>query len=243
MNIGFYQAVSGMTSNWEYQTTLSSNLARLNVPGARGEINSFSSYLPTGEKYGNALSGPPVQTNRHFDFQQGTIQMSDNPYHFAIMGESFFRIQEADGAESFTRNGQFNKNPDGSLSTTDGALVLNNNGTPLTLPNTGEFTVDDYGNVLIDGRTADMMGLANFNNPVEDLRLSRFGRFKANNAVEPNLNMPLNDRVYQGKLEASNIQAIDQMVTMIEISRAFEANQKLIRAEDDARGQLLDILN
>ena len=40
-------------------------------------------------------------------------------------------------------------------------------------------------------------------------------------------------QVYQGYLEQSNFNVVSEMVEMITISRAFEANQKAMNAADD----------
>jgi flagellar basal-body rod protein FlgG len=53
--------------------------------------------------------------------------------------------------------------------------------------------------------------------------------------------IPLNERptVLQGFIEASNVDPVIEMVQMIEVNRAYEANQKMIQAADTALGVLI----
>jgi flagellar basal-body rod protein FlgG len=47
-------------------------------------------------------------------------------------------------------------------------------------------------------------------------------------------------RVVQGFTEASNVEPVTEMVRMIEVNRAYEANQKVIQSSDSMLGVLIN---
>lgn len=243
MNIGFYQSVSGMTSNWEAQNAISSNLARREVPGGRAEFEVFLADASTGADAAKGASGPPIKTKAYYDFSPGNLRKSDSPYHFAITGNAFFRVREPNGIESFTRNGQFVKGVDGYVRTTDGANVLDSEGQFLELPESGVITAREDGTILVDGQERAQLGFAQFGNPSDALRLGAYGRFTLADPSSMVVGLGERDRVYQNYLEESNVKPVEEMIKMIEIHRAYEANQKMVKTNDEATGQLIKIMD
>ena len=228
------------------QDLATENLSLQSVPGYRQSFPVFSTD-PTSvsSQPGMTNSGNPaaVHMTRITDFSQGPVVPSGNPYHLAIQGQSFFEVKEADGTTSYTRNGAFQLTPAGKLLTSDGAPVLSNGGSPVTISNAqgGAVSIGTDGTIEVNGTVAGSIGLAHFKNASTSLQPSAFGRYVApqNDAQKGPAS---NDQILQGKLEQSNGNPVAEMANMIQAVRLYEANQKTIQAADDNQNQLINSL-
>lgn len=246
MNAGFYQSVSGLTSNWEHQSVISDNLARQGVAGHKQQRVGFESVLSS--QVGASvvdLNNPallhtsPTKGAGGFDFSQGPLQDGSSPLHIAINGAGFFAVQENDGSTSFTRNGAFVLSPDQRVQTADGADVLLDNGSPLTLESDANLVIQPDGRVQKDGQDVGRLRVVDFTSPHSDLSSVAHGRFKPNQGVAPSEVLPGTTSVVQHKLEGSNGKAVSHMVEMIAVMRAYEANQKSLQSQDEATSRLI----
>ncbi|MEM9443934.1 MAG: flagellar hook-basal body complex protein [Verrucomicrobiota bacterium] len=243
MNVGIYQAINGMLNQWEHQNTVSANLSRSAIPGARAEIQTFGSMLNHNSQLQDPDKGTLGLHEKHYDFSQGPLQKSDSPYHLAIEGRAFFSVLEPEGQTSFTRNGQFVRGTDTLLRTTDGAMLLDVFGATISIPDGGEFVVSREGMIQVDGQNYGQIGTAYFQDPSQQLALSKFGRFEAKGDQEPVPGLAVGDTLSQYTLEGSNIKPVEEMIHMIQLTRAFEANQKVVKESDRLTEELLRIAN
>ena len=138
------------------------------------------------------------------------------PTDFAIGGNGFFTIQLENGEIAYTRNGNFALNAEKQLLTSDGYSVigLDSDGqqTNLYINDgllSGEFLITDFD----DYQRLESIGETNYTSPV-------------NGQI-------IDGEVMQGFLEMSNVIMVDEMVKLIEISREFSANQKLVHTADE----------
>ena len=202
--------------------------------------------------------GTGVETNEFFTvFSQGGLRQTDNAFDLAIEGDGFFVVDTPYG-ERYTRNGSFLIGPEGLLVTKEGYPVLGENGyIQLKLNN---FVVDEDGVVYQNERFADdperlvSMRENEWEDTEEvdrlrmvDMRNTRYIRKQGSSlwftteesgpAVTIDTNRP---KVRQGFLEGSNVNAITEMVGLIEVNRAYEANQKSIQAHDQMVGRLIN---
>jgi len=159
MDIGLYEAVSGMKAQAAYQDSIAANLARVNIPGNKQLVTAFE--IPgesdlqkttdaTGTVQQMGIKGAPMQSRTAIDFTPGLLEETKDPTNFAIEGQGFFKVREANGDISYTRNGQFHLNTQGVLVTTDGAQVLLQNDVPLNLnpKDNNQITIQPDGKVL-----------------------------------------------------------------------------------------------
>ncbi len=241
MQVGMYQASQGMRAMWEAQQNLASNLARQSVPGHRRLITAIG-VSPSDGGRGARSSGAPSSSlivSSSPDFTQGMLQPSDDPLHVAIMGQSFFSVRETDGSTSYTRNGQFARVADGRVLTHDGAEVLLEGGQPLRIPDQAKPSIQIDGTVSAGGQDLGRLALASFSNPATELTEASYGRFQAVKGAAHPAGAVSGDQVVQGQLEQSNAQPMEEMVTMMQVMRTYEANQKMLAAHDDATGRLI----
>jgi len=243
MNVGLYSGAAGMRVGQDYQDMVTENLSLATVPGFRQSLPVFStdttlSSAGSPTKSGNAAA---IHMSRVTDFSQGPIEPSTSPYHVAIEGKSFFQIREPDGTTSYTRNGSFAVTPQGQLVTTDGAAVLGQGGSSLTLPpaTASQALISSDGTITIDGVSAGKLGFAHFANPTAQLQGASFGRYATAKQGDAQEGMATGDQVMSHSLEGSNSNPVQQMADMIQAVRLYEANQKSIQAVDDNTNQLI----
>lgn len=194
------------TSGYKFQDLVQKTLESKNMVNYSGKDN-------TRQELGKVYFGNGVDELTR-NFNQGILVESTNITDFAIVGNGFFTIDMLDGQLGFTRNGNFKLNEQNQLATMEGYLVLGRNRAP------------------IDGVDEKVSK--------EDLLLSDFGNYQTlksigdtifTSGVEPTIG--LNGEIRQGYLEMSNVDIADELVKMIQISREFEANQKVLHSSDE----------
>jgi len=246
MNVGLYQSVSGMKSSFDQQQAIAENLANSALPGARARNVFFTvaepadkSKLPEMVKSG-AFS-LPVEAQSYVSFRQGALQKTNSPYDIALeSNRAFFAVRSADGQEMLTRNGQFNRNAAGHLVQTDGSELLLEGGGTLNLQGVNNILISDDGNVTSDaGKTLGKLKLVQVDNPQTDLTQMSSSMFKVKDDAKTKSGLAAGDRVAQGYLEQANSDTVEQMVKMISVMRVYEANQKMMTAQDDTMEKLI----
>jgi len=261
MEIGLYEAVSGMKAQASLQDTIASNLSRMSLPGNKRTMVAFEipkdSPLQQGAIPGMTrrlgMKGAPLQARTVTDFTPAPLEHTGGQFDLGIIGDGFFKIREANGNFSYTRDGQFHLTNEGKLVTLDGAEVLGNNDSPIQIAMKDSQTVqiDGHGKVFTgDGRqrvSSNALSVVHFDEPRTVLTLGApNGRFVADASAKPEQflpGLPKNGQIMQGSLESSNATAVNEMVSMVNVVRAYEASQKLASAEDSLTGDIVHALN
>ena len=235
MDYGIYVAASGFLSQEKRLEIIANNLANANTAGYKGDMPVFrisNPSLPESQVgQGAALSAavlsvlPQVRT----DFSQGPLTQTGNPLDVAIVGEGFFEIETPRGPR-YTRKGDFTLSTDGTL-VTQGGHPVKGEGGAIALTE-GEVTIDQTGTVFVDGKEEGQLRVVTFP-ATENLVKEGEGLFAWDG--EGSQARPSDEvDVRQGYLENSNVDAIREMVQMIEALRVFEDHQKMIQAFDSA---------
>jgi flagellar basal-body rod protein FlgG len=203
--------------------------------------------------------GTGVELNELFTcFDQGAFKETSGDFDFALDGKGFFCIATPWG-ERYTRNGSFQLGKEGILETKEGYPVLGEEGILRVKAN--NFMVDKDGRVWINAAIPDDpdVMVSRTGNEWEDtvmldtLKLVEFDvdRYleKQGSSLyrESDTSGPASviagekrPRVFQGFVEASNVDPVTEMVNMIEVNRSYEANQKIIQSEESALGTLIN---
>lgn len=166
------------------------------------------------------------------DYGDGNLEETGNTYDIALGGKGFFAISYADrnGNESirYTRDGNFTVNSEGILMTKDGDFVLGEDNGLIIIPEGVKISVDETGRITGEGQEIGRFQLVDF----EDYDyLKKFGE-NMYIAIDGATNTEPTCRVFQGYLEASNVNAVSEMVELIAIARDYESNQKVIQSID-----------
>lgn len=203
--------------------------------------------------------GTGVESNELYtQFEQGAMKGTDSDFDLAMDGKGFLSVQTPQG-ERYTRNGSFILGKEGFLETKEGFPVLGENG-PIQVK-ANNFQVDKAGRIWINeayaGDPEDLVGREDnaWERTVllDTLKIVDFEntRYLAKQGSSLWKETPLSgpaeltegqDRptVLQGFTEASNVNPILEMVRMIEVNRAYEANQKTIQSQDASLGKLIN---
>ena len=159
------------------------------------------------------------------DHSQGTLEMTNDRFNFAIQGPGFFEIETPEGTR-YTRNGSFSRNEEGELITANGHRVLGDGG-PITLP-AGDLIVGEQGDISVDGVGQGRLRIVRFANPQGLVPIGR-SLYRADVAPEE----APDSLVRQGFLEGANFDLVNEMVHMMTTFRYFETAQKAVQIQDE----------
>ena len=110
------------------------------------------------------------------------------------------------------------------------------------VPGGGDPSIDQEGQIFQGEQLVAKLGLFVFEEPVEHLQKVGGGFIAKDENLEPEVAEPQSFKVLQGFLESSNVSAIEEMIGLIEVSRAHEANQKMVQALDENTGKAIGTL-
>jgi flagellar basal-body rod protein FlgF/flagellar basal-body rod protein FlgG len=233
MDSGFYAACAGLVSRMEALDVLSNNLANANTDGYKAEREFYSAL---DASIGTASLSPLNQAmNRYgvvggqwLDLNEGSIVPTGNKLDLAIQGAGFFSVQTASGIR-YTRNGNFHLDAKRRLVTEQGELVLgpprpgSKQPEPIQVP-AGAISISGDGTVSVNGAMVGKLRIIDFPKgtqitPVGDAEFTASAgaaRFEADPSVR------------EGALEASNMNAISGMVSLILTQRSAEMLEKAL---------------
>ena len=239
---GFKSATQGMMAMSVKQDIIANNLANASTAGFRKEgvvISSFTEILDREVSNGMHKAGGEAMLQRdvqikgtlHHSSQthlsQGALKETGNNLDLALddNGKGFFTIKTDRGIE-FTRNGSFRLSTDGHLVTAEGHKLMGHRG-PIKATGT-DFKVSDNGVVSVNGKEVDRVLVSVFED-TEDLKRAGGTAFAA---ATPRVRASTDFKIKQGYKEMSNVNALQEMVGLMEVMRNFEANQKALAAHD-----------
>lgn len=199
-----------------------------------GANSSEQTQLPTGLQVG--LGVRPVATSRVFS--QGNLQTSSNNLDVAISGNGFFQISMPDGTTGYTRDGSFKLDAQGQIVTNNGYLVqpgitVPANAQNLTIANDGTVTVLMPGEAI--PQTLGQIQTASFINPAGlDPKGQNIYAETASSGTPQSAAPGSNGlgMLQQGFVETSNVNVVEELVSMIQTQRAYELNSKAIQTSD-----------
>ena len=208
-----------------------------------GANTAEQSTLPTGLQIG--LGVRTVATSR--SFAQGNVQQSSNSMDVAIQGNGFFQITMPDGTLNYTRDGSFQIDAQGRLVTATGHPVANGVTVPANAKGVS-IAADGTVTAMIPGNVAPQpigtIALANFVNPAGlDPRGQNLYAESAASG-QPQSGTPGANgmgSLMQGYVETSNVNVVQELVTMIQTQRAYEMNSKAIQTSDQMLQKLAQL--
>jgi len=179
-----------------------------------------------------ALSQGLSPSEMSVDFTAGKLQHTGNPFDLAIAGPGFFTVRLNDHL-LYTRAGQFVRDTEGRLVTSEGA-VLQAMGGDVQIPD-GKISVLADGTMQQDGQPVGQLAMAAFDDP-RLLKPAGAGFFSAPNGAARDSTA---SQVRQGMLESSNVTTANEMVSMMAAIRSAEGGQRLVQVYDDLMGRVI----
>lgn len=242
---------TGMEAQQTQLDVISHNLANVSTTGFKrsnavfedlmyqnlrqvGANSSEQSQLPTGLQLG--LGVRTVATSR--SFTQGSMQQTSNQLDVAIKGSGFFQVTQPDGTIGYTRDGSFQLDSQGRLVTSSGLPVANGITVPTSATNVSIAADGTVSATLANSATPQNIGtlaLAHFVNPAgleprgDNLYTETAASGQPNGGTAGTNGL---GTVMQGFLETSNVNVVQELVSMIQTQRAYEMNSKAIQTSD-----------
>jgi flagellar basal-body rod protein FlgG len=223
--LGLIESTETMLAQAQRLNQITNNLANVDTPGYKKEDVTFWEMLYTTnqnrQRVGKALK---VLTNQ----QEGAIKNTGNQFDFAIAGNGFFKLQTPQGIR-YTRAGNFLLNNEGQLVNPAGHLVLGEGG-PIVIAG-NDVAVDAAGRIRVDGADAGRLDIATFTS-LTDIEKEGTNLFRLKEGVGEEV-AATDFTLKQGSLETANVSLVNEMTAMIDLHRAYEAQQTVIRTFDE----------
>ncbi len=243
-------AASGMYAQELNIEVISNNIANINTTGYKRNkaefqdlmyqqvnVNPVNSSIPgVNDNPANSIQvgNGVVPTSTAKIFTQGDITPTNNQMDFAIQGDGFFQVRKEDGTFAYTRDGSFKVNADGKIVTSSGYVVdpelsIDENAIGISVGKEGTVTVQEAGgNSYVLGN----IELARFMNPGGLKALGNNLYAQTESSGTPIIGAPGKDgfgNISQGYLESSNVDIVEEMISMIAAQRAYEINSKTVQ--------------
>jgi len=244
MPYGMYISAAGAHTQSQRLQVLTNNLANADTPGFKRELALFQSrhaeaieqgLESAGSRNLNDIGGGVTLAETITDFSHGTLRETGNPTDLAIDGDGFFLV-EKDGQQLLTRAGNFHFSNAGQLQSQDGYSVLSTGGEPVAIDRQVPWKVLEDGSIFQDGNKIPVALVRPQSNG--DLVKAGQNLFSPLAAVNPVANAER--RVKSGYLEQSSVNPAIEMMELIETSRAYEANVRMIQNHDHMIGTLVN---
>lgn len=226
-----YLAMTGAKHAFEAQRVNNHNLANVNTPGFRADLESVQSRPVSGPGHPARVYSEAVGIGA--DLSQGALVTTGRELDVAIQGEGWLAVQAADGTEGYTRRGDLQISTGGLLETGDGRLVLGEAG-PVAVPPAEKIEIGEDGTVSIVPLGQDESAIAALdriklvNPPAAQLRKGEDGLFRLAGGGVAEADAEV--RVVSGARESSNVNAVDALVKMIDTARTYETQVKLMQS-------------
>lgn len=229
-NVG-YVSLSALTALRKTLDVTANNVANMNTTGFKSDRMVFSEVVSqvAGEQKDKGVSF--VQDKHTWtDFTAGNIRHTNTNLDVAIIGDGFIAVETPDGV-SYTRDGRFQINVEGTLVNNEGYPILNADFGQIQLPaNTESLYFAKDGTITANNATIGRLGVFSSNNPAAMTKAANSG-FKS----ETELQLAENIQISQGMLEDSNVNGIIEMTKLVDITRAYNNADSLAQNADALR--------
>lgn len=251
---------TGLDAQQTQMDVISNNLANVSTSGFKrsravfedllyqnirqvGAQTSQQTQSPSGLQLGTGVK--PVSTERIFT--QGNLQQTSNDKDVAIQGQGFFQVLMPDGSTGYTRDGSFQIDSQGQLVTSSGfpiqpAITVPANAQSLTIGRDGVVSITTPNSTATT--QIGSLQLATFINPA-GLQAKGENLYSETTASgNPNTATPGTNGagiLNQGYVETSNVNVVEELVSMIQTQRAYEINSKAITTSDQMLQKLTQL--
>ncbi len=237
-------AANGARAILHRQDVVTNNLANVNTTGYRAAQAQFRA-LPV---YAEPLPSNVYVTTQgnRADFQEGPVHHTGRNLDIAIKGPGWIAVQAQNGDAAYTRNGDLQVSSSGILSTSDGHPVLGQGSAPISLPQLQSVQIGADGTIsgVPVGSQPNALVVVNriqlVNPPATQMQRGADGLFRdTKGTAQQDGSVQLD----VGALEGSNVNPVQAMIQILDNSRAFEIQTKLMQAVDKNEQAATQLLN
>lgn len=228
----------------QYQA-ITHNLANANTVGYKRQVSNFRRVLnsrtdASDPTPGSQHIGHQVRNDVHLDFTQGVLDATGRSLDVAVNGEGAFFIVETPQGRLYSRNGSFHLSPEGKLVDATGRQIAGDNG-QITVPSSVSETqiqIGRDGTLSAEGTSFGKIKLVQVED-VTQLKPGGSGCYRLPATVRPK--SAEEAELVQGHLEKSNVDAVEELVKLIQVTRLYEAGVKTIASHDDRLEHLMRV--
>ncbi|MDQ8185963.1 flagellar hook-basal body protein [Pelagicoccus sp. SDUM812002] len=244
---GVYQNAAAMTGLENWNNSIAQNISQSSTPGYKKGMLSFEGVeagkVGVRNDFGNILEHATIQTRGvdTVDFSSGSIVTTNGDFDFALEGEGFFELRAGDGQLVYTRDGQFKVNDEGELVSKQGFHVMDDTRNVIKLrAGEGKFSAASDGTLTQGEVPLAQLSIRDIERP-ENLVRSH-GGFVVGSNDTGRIRQVEDPVIRHGSLEQSNVSSTTEMINLINVSRSFQINQKVIQQHDDVLGKAIQSL-
>lgn len=246
MDRSLYVAMTGAAQTMLAQAVHANNLANVSTNGFKADYAQARAMQVFGDTYPSrvyAMAEIPA-TNTSV----GSMNVTGNPLDIAVQGGGWIAVQAPDGQEAYTRAGDLSVGGDGLLRNGAGFAVMGNGG-PINVPAAARAEIGEDGSVTVQALGAQTNQLQT----VDRIKLVKLDEKQMYKGVDGLMHLkgdtkaPDRDpavRVVKGSIETSNVSAVAEMTSVIELSRQFEMQVKFMQNaqnNDESMARILQV--
>jgi len=239
-----YVAMTGAKHILGQQAAVTHNLANVATNGYRAAASTFRAVPVQGD--GLPTRTFVVDSTSGANFAPGPLQRTGRDLDVAVQGPGWIAVQLDNGSEAYTRNGSLQVSANGMLQTRNSLNVLGDGG-PISIPPDSNINIAKDGTVSVVStvpppKSVNAVGRIKLVNPDEKLLVrGGDGLFRLANGgsaeADPNVTLA------SGALEGSNVNVVEEMISMISLARQFDLQMKLLSNAEKNASQASQILN
>lgn len=237
MDRALFLAMSGAKQNMQEMQLRANNLANVSTTGFRADLAQARSMQAYGDGLPSRVFSMTERPGQNF--AQGSVITTGRDLDVTIEGDGWISVLDKTGKEGLTRNGNLHIDESGLLSNGKGNLVLGESGAPISLPiplAKVEIGRDGTISVLPQGAPADAMQVVD---RIKLVKPNNRDLFKDSNGLfrpkDPNqfIDADAEVKIMTGAIEGSNVSAISEMTSLIDLQRQFEMQVKLMSSAEE----------
>lgn len=238
-----YVAMTGASQNTMAQRAHANNLANISTNGFRRDFEQARSMQVFGDSFPSRVYAMSERPGT--DFTPGTLQDTGNPMDVAISGQGWIAVQAQDGSEAYVRTASLQIDGLGQLRTGSGLPVMGNGG-PIAIPPEQKVEIGEDGTITVRAlgeapnvlAEVDRIKLVNPDLKQMEKGLDGMIHYKGTQPLQADNNV----KVTSGFVETSNVNAVEEMTSILSLSRQFELQVKMMRTAEDDAGSLARVL-
>ncbi|MCP5144831.1 MAG: flagellar basal body rod protein FlgF [Gammaproteobacteria bacterium] len=222
-----FLAMNAAKQNLRAQNIAMNNLANTSTTGFKADFQAARAMPVFGDGHPSRVYSMVERPG--IDFTHGAMVTTGNDMDIAVDGEGWIAVQAADGTEAYTRSGDLELTANGILQTRSGHPVIGNGGL-ITLPQNQAMVIGVDGTISIrplgqEANTLAQVERVRLVNPPKDMLIKgEDGLFRMRDGAQADTDAFV--RVKQGALEASNVNAVEQLTQIITLARQYEMSIK-----------------
>lgn len=236
MNRGLYNATSAMLTIQKHMQSTANNISNVNTTAFKREQSIEGTFDKMMVYYNNqkvgSVNSKVGQRDNVTIHTQGSFKNTERNLDFAIGGEGFFKVQDANGNIRYTRNGIFYKDELGQIVDGNGLYLMGKNGRIVISNSNNSISIDKYGNISIGENKIDTIDVVD----LQKAEKTGLGYYKAQSEE------PSQSEVFQGFLEMSNVDMSKEMSDLIILQRSYQFNQKMVMSQDELNKKVISDL-